>query len=48
MEDLFELQVIFLGTCASSQTNSFPASCINEAKQVWAWLVLGWETSWEN
>ncbi len=24
-------------------TNSYPASAITEVKQVWAWLVLGWE-----
>ena len=23
-------------------------SCVSEAKQVWAWLVLGWETNWEH
>ncbi len=33
---------------SSSQTNGYPASGIPKAKQVWAWLALGWETSKEN
>ncbi len=32
---------------ANSQTNGYNGSGITEAKQVLAWLVLGWETSGE-